>query len=222
MVRYIDEYRQELEKHSDNKGSSVRFLLTGKWQTGKKLLVSIVKEPLLGISERYKKICLNPKIGNQWKQLMVEQGLINEVSIATSKGRLKLLELTDKGREKLKDFGFEVSTSFRHGGIEHLYWLKQVKKKLVDAGYDVEEESPIGNGEAVDLVIVGKGKKIAVEIETGKSDAVHNIRKCLKAGFDGVVSVATNKDALKRIKSGLDQFQRDEIEKVRVRGVWRL
>ena len=163
----------------------------------KKLLISISEEPLLGIAERYRKMELNPRSGNQYKQKLIELGLIKAVNINNGKGRVILLEPTEEGMEKLKKYGY--SRSWRHGGVEHLYWVKQVKKKLVSKGYKVKEEFPIGNGETVDLAIIGKNKKIAVEIETGKSDAIRNIQKCLDAGFE-VASMATNSDTLSKVK----------------------
>jgi len=54
------------------------------------------------------------------------------------------------------------------------------------AGYRVKEEVPIKGG-SVDLVASDGKELIAIEIETGKSDAIRNIRKDLKAGFDRVV-----------------------------------
>jgi hypothetical protein len=126
----------------------------------KRLLVSIAEEPLLGIAERYRAICLNPRSGNRCKRNLTELGLIKVVGIKTSNRRIKLLEPTDKGREELKEYG--LSKSLRHGGVEHLYWMRQVKKRLEGNGYDVEEEFPIGNGETVDLAIIGKSEKIAI------------------------------------------------------------
>jgi hypothetical protein len=196
--------------------STVIQVISEEDKEGKKLLVSIAEEPLIGISERYKKMCMNPKIGNECKQRLMNEGLIKEVSISTSKARIKLLELTDKSREKLKEFGYNISGSLRHGGVEHLYWVQQVKKKIENGGYIVKEEYPIGNGETVDLAIIGKNKKIAIEIETGKSDAIHNIRKCLDAGFE-VVSLTTNEEALERIKTGLDAFTEKERRNARVK-----
>jgi hypothetical protein len=76
----------------------------------------------------------------------------------------------------------------------------------------VEEEYPIGNGETVDLVI---GKNVAVEIETGKSDAIRNIRKCLDVGFE-VVSVSTNPSALDNIRAKLIQFSKKERQRIRL------
>jgi len=180
-----------------------------------KLLVSIAQEPLLGIAERYQKMCLSGRSGNQSKEKLMEFGLITEVSIKTSKARIKLLELTDMGKEKLKEIGYDISGSLRHGGVEHLYWADQAKKKLESAGHKVHEEYPIGNGETVDLAIIGKNKKIAVEIETGKSDAIHNIRKCLDAGFE-VVSLAVNRKTMESIRSKLQCFSEDELSKIRV------
>ena len=54
------------------------------------------------------------------------------------------------------------------------------------AGYRVKEEVPIKGG-SVDLVASDGKELIAIEIETGKSDAIRNIRKDLQAGFDRVV-----------------------------------
>lgn len=178
-----------------------------------KLLVSIAQEPLLGIAERYQKMYLSGRSGNQSKQKLIEYGLITEISIKTPKARIKLLELTDMGKEKLKEIGFDVSGSLRHGGVEHIYWVHQAKKKLENAGHKVHEEYPIGNGETIDLAIIGKNNKIAIEIETGKSDAIHNIRKCLDAGFE-VVSLATNDQILGKIKSMLCIFTEDECRKI--------
>ncbi len=162
----------------------------------KKLLMDIAQKPLIAIANRYRLLGLNPKTGNEYKQQLLKLGLVKEVNINNGKGRIKLLELTDKGKTLMKKFGH--SRSLRHGGVEHLYWVKRVKKLL--QGYKVLEEHPIGNGETVDLAIIGKKKKIAIEIETGKSNAIGNIKKCLAAGFE-VVSVGTYTKVFRKIKS---------------------
>jgi hypothetical protein len=180
----------------------------------KRLLVIIAEEPLLGIAERYRTICLNPRSGNQCKRKLIELGLIKEVNINNGKARIKLLELTEKGMQELKNYGY--SRSWRHGGVEHLYWMRQVKGKLETRGYRVKEEFAIGNGETVDLAIIGKSKKIAIEIETGKSDAIGNIRKCLDAGFE-VVCVAIDPAISEKTRLGLSQFHQPELKRIRVR-----
>ncbi len=55
----------------------------------------------------------------------------------------------------------------------------------------MEKEVHIRDGKAVDLVARKGHKRIAVEVETGKSDAQENVRKCKEAGFDEVVVAQT-------------------------------
>jgi hypothetical protein len=191
-------------------------------KTGKKrekgiyrLLSDIADNPLTVVSERYKRLKLSAYRGNKYQKALVAKGLIKPVSIRTRNGLLKLLELTGKGRKKLNF----PEKGYRKGGIEHLYWLRQVKAMLESKGYSVEEEYPIGNGETVDLVMIGKRRKVAIEIETGKSDAIGNIRKCLKAGFE-VVSVATNMKTLKKTNSELAKASDGIIQRARVVGIW--
>ena len=59
----------------------------------------------------------------------------------------------------------------------------------------VTEEFKIGRG-AIDLVALKGDEILAIEIETGKSDVVGNIEKCLKVGFEKVVVVAVNSTTL--------------------------
>ncbi|MBW1731425.1 MAG: hypothetical protein JRJ75_11125 [Deltaproteobacteria bacterium] len=56
-------------------------------------------------------------------------------------------------------------------------------------GWQVIEEYPLGKGKAVDLACFRDGRKVAVEIETGKSDAGYNVKKCIQAGFDEVRTI---------------------------------
>jgi len=83
--------------------------------------------------------------------------------------------------------------------MEHQYWKEKVSATLRERGYTVEQEYPIGDGKTVDLVARKNGKTIAIEVETGKSDALANIRKCVDVGFDKVITVATNT----QVKSGI-------------------
>ena len=65
-----------------------------------------------------------------------------------------------------------------------------------------------------DLIVIGGGKRVAVEIETGKSDAVANVAKNLKAGFDEIVSVAVNGKVEEKIRR---ELERENICDSRVR-----
>jgi len=68
----------------------------------------------------------------------------------------------------------------------------------------------------VDVTAEKGEERIALEIETGKSDAIHNAKKCLEAGFSEVISVALSREAQIRIKqqlkdAGLNREARYEV-----------
>jgi len=102
---------------------------------------------------------------------------------------VKVLKLTGKGKKVL---GISDAESSRHGGAAHQYWVKRIADHLRTCGYKVAEEAPIGGGKAVDILSAKDGRRIAFEIETGKSDALANVRKCLDAGIEEVVVVAVS------------------------------
>lgn len=77
------------------------------------------------------------------------------------------------------------------------------------------------NGKTVDIVINNGGKKIALEIETCKSDPVGNIEKCLKYGFDTVISIPTTKDCERKIMNQLKEKGLDKNSKIKVIHVFR-
>ena len=112
------------------------------------------------------------------------------------------MKLTGKGKKVL---GISDAESSRHGGAAHQYWVKRIADHLRTCGYKVAEEAPIGGGKAVDILAAKDGRRIAFEIETGKSDAAANVRKCLEAGFSKVVVVASSaavRDALEKSLAG--------------------
>ena len=54
-----------------------------------------------------------------------------------------------------------------------------------------------------DIIVKNKGKRIAVEIETGMSDWIGNIKRALKANFDEVICIATNRHVADKIENDL-------------------
>lgn len=88
--------------------------------------------------------------------------------------------------------GENVNVSHRKGGLEHEYWKYRVARYFRGMGYRVIEEFPIGGGKTIDLFAENDREKIAIEIETGKSDAIHNIQRAMEAGFDRVICAALN------------------------------
>ena len=166
------------------------------------LLVDIYQNPFSSITQRYKHLKLNPKYGNKYKNTLISQGYIQPRKIITNKGWLILFDITLKGRMLLRDLGHDAKDEKE--GIVHKFWKFRIADHYKDKGFVVLVEEDI-NGRPDIIVIDGK-KRTAVEIETGKSDYMKNIERNLKAGFDEIICVATNKTVEGIIGSNLSQY----------------
>jgi len=164
-----------------------------------RLLIDIFLNPLSSITQRYKRLKLNPKYGNKYKNLLISQGLIQPRKIITGKGWITLFDLIQKGRMLLRDLGYEGKVISE--GIVHKFWKHKIAEYYRNKGFEVLVEENI-NGRT-DIIVKNGNKKVAIEIETGKSDAIGNILKDLKAGFDEVICVATNKNVEEKIRQKL-------------------
>jgi hypothetical protein len=166
----------------------------------REFLEDVMRNRTSGISERYRRLGLSVDAGNKMKDAVLSSDFLLVSDVSTGKGRIKYLELSEKGKELLRQMGREIENG-RQGGAEHEYWKHKIAELLKSQGYEVEMEKAVGDGGAVDIVAIRDGRKVAVEIETGKSDALANIEKDLKAGFDAVVSVAINEAVAERVKA---------------------
>ena len=192
------------KREKDKRKCAIGLTITTK---EKELLRDVLQHQRSSVTQRYRRLCLSPRAGNNVQNSLLVNGLISSDSFSSGKARIKTLSLTKKGREVL---GYDTPRSTRHGGIEHQYWKEKVAAKLTECGYSVQEECQIGEGKTVDLVARKNGKRIAVEIETGKSDAVANVRKCLQEGFDVVLSVATSPRLKHTLAAAVAPLGKDE------------
>jgi len=166
-----------------------------------RLLVDILLEPLSAITYRYRRLNLNPKYGNRLKNRLIFHGYIRPRKIITGKGWIKLFDITKKGKLTLKELGHDFKDE--REGVVHKFWKQRIADYYRGKHFRVLVEE-YSNGRP-DIVVINRDKKVAIEIETGKSDFIYNIQKDLKAGFDQVISVATDRFAEKRIKEELDR-----------------
>jgi len=96
---------------------------------------------------------------------------------------------------------FHINEESRES-IRHEFWKNFYVRRFVDRGYSVAREAPRRGGR-VDVLAVKDDEKIGIEIETGKSDVVKNVRNCLRSGFSKVIVVATDRGALKKVERQL-------------------
>ncbi|MBM4017226.1 MAG: hypothetical protein FJ288_02695 [Planctomycetes bacterium] len=173
----------------------------------RKFLLAVHERPESLVVDRYLRLRLSARKGNEVQRALKGRGLIESAHVSLASGTGKILALTDKGRQAL---GLRASPSGREGGPVHAYWKRRLAGHLRARGYDVTEEYAVGGGKAIDLVATRDGKRIAFEIETGQSDAAANVRKCLDAGLDRVVVVATGSPA-ERAVAALRAHPRAEV-----------
>ena len=170
-----------------------------------KLLKDIFLRPLVKTVERYKDLELNPRKGNLIKDELLKSNLIMPVEIFMGRTRIKLFEVTQAGKMKLRELGIKTPSSKRHGSLVHAFWCDEIKKRFEQEGYQVKQEYAVGGGKAVDLVAKKAGKRTAIEVETGRSDIYGNVRKCKEAGFERIVVAAVSRDLKRRLEGKLGE-----------------
>jgi predicted transcriptional regulator len=190
--------------HSDKQKNEdkVNFEKEGVTLTAQeeKLMKDILCYGSSSITQRYQRLDMNYRVGNDIKNYLLKKGLISVVDVPLQKGRMKGLLLTEKGEKVL---GISTGKSKRFGNPEHRYWAKRIAEHLRASGYSVEEEVPVGGGKTIDLVATRDGRRIAFEIETGKSDVAANVKKCLDAGMNKVVIITTDVKSMQAVRNSV-------------------
>ena len=159
-----------------------------------------------GTTKRYRKLGLSDYEGNKAKESLISKQLVVPVSV----NRLKLLELTDHGISTLEQQGVKLPSAKRYGSLEHLYWLHKVKCWYQDNGYEVKEEH-----NNIDLVAARGEERIAIEIETGKSDIKKNIISALRA-FPELIIVPTSSAAEAITRDIIDMIPRHQRVRIEI------
>jgi len=185
-----------------------------------RFLKDVGEHPLSGVVERYKRLRVNRRKGNDRKESCIMKGLSSPVDIPTRSGKVVLLNISRTGRSVLRQNGVEIGEYKLSGGLEHEYWKGKVAAHFEDLGFAVNIEEGDDDFQAAytDIVLRKNGYSLAIEIETGKSDWRANIRKNLKKRLTKVILAVTNEQAEQLIKEKAEK----EFESVSVIPVWHL
>jgi hypothetical protein len=82
--------------------------------------------------------------------------------------------------------------------------LARAAEHFENRQFQVTQEHRIDGNGAIDLLAERPGERIAIEVETGKSDIAENLRKVQAAGFDKVVLIATSPSAISACQQAID------------------
>lgn len=160
------------------------------------LLRDVNDHPISRISERYRRLRWHMEIGNRTKDALLNKELAVFETVATPKGRVKILTLTKNGTDYLARRGVEPRRQ-RAGGVEHEFWKTELRTTLERTGYKVTEEFPLGGGASADLRAEKDGRAMFIEVETGRSDIAANIEK-YEQRAERVIVFFTNDDVAAR------------------------
>ena len=157
-------------------------------------LLDIVRNPHDGVDKRYRRLRMSADRGNRLKNELMDAGYIEAQSVTVRRTRRTLLRLTSRARRLYAD----ESTAPRRESLEHEYWKHWYASHYRAHGYHVEVEAQRKGGR-LDILASRGAQHLAIEIETGKSSVLQNVKNCLQSGFTHVIVVATSEKAARRI-----------------------
>lgn len=161
-----------------------------------RLFTDVVRFPVSTVVDRYARLGVSPRTGNLLKKYLVREGLIEEQVIHGVSNWVKLLSATDKGDAMLDGRGVKRFQTWRHGGLEHKYWVQTIADhcwRTLGDEYEVLEEYPLGKGRTADVVVLKDDRVlVAIEVETGKSDIAQNMLKYTDLGIPKVIIAFIN------------------------------
>lgn len=170
-----------------------------------RFLADVAARPLSTTVARYQRLHLSRRKGNAIRQDLVSAGLIAAVALATRSGQVVLYELTDAGRSVCGDIGIEPGPA-RRESLEHRYWVHRAAAHFEDQGYAVTRELAVPGDGVVDIAAERNNERLAIEIETGKSDIRINVEKLQQSGFDRVLLIATTPSAVSACQRVLESL----------------
>jgi len=180
------------------------------------LLEYISYHPGRFVTQIYKDLGLSGYKGDKLKTNLIKKKLIRqEETRAGQKGRLaKILVLTDNGELTLRKLSLPGK-----GGDLHKHLQMMIKEQAELFGWKARIEERIPRSlESVDVGLAKDDMRVAIEISstTQPDQEIYNIRKCLEAGYDYILSVCDNKESLQAIKKeARKNFTARERERIR-------
>jgi len=194
-------YKPKPPKYKEMSREEIRFL------------ADVAARPLSTTVSRYHRLHLSRRRGNAIRQQFTAGGIMEAVTIATRSGQVVLYQLTEFGRAVCHYVGIDPGTKPRES-FEHRFWVDQAARHFEKNGYEVTMEHPVKGNGAIDILATKPGEKVAVEIETGKSDIKKNLNKIKNAGFDRIVLVATSPVAVAGCQKSIESIERSESTKI--------
>ncbi len=143
---------------------------------------------------------------------MKDKKLVQEVATHLGSGSriAKFLILTTEG---FNSIGVNFGAESGKGGPLHKYWQAVIRTHAQGLGFSVSIEEAIPSSkETIDISLQRPGKRIAVEISitTKAIQEIINIAKCVKAGYDQIISLHLEECKMMELKGLVKNSFTDE------------
>jgi Holliday junction resolvase-like predicted endonuclease/energy-coupling factor transporter ATP-binding protein EcfA2 len=178
-----------------------------------RFLADVAKRPLSTTVSRYERLNLSRRRGNAIRQHLAAAGIIKAVTITTRSGQVVLYQLTDTCKSVCSAAGIRIGPRSRES-LEHSFWVSRAAKHFERKGYTVSREHPIKGNGAIDLLATKGDKKVAIEVETGKSDINANLKKIKNIDFDRIVVIATTPAAVSACQKAIESADLNQSPQV--------
>lgn len=176
-----------------------------------RLLEDVLAHPDDGIRGRYLRLGFSAGRGQRFKERLIQRGWLDAALVPVGNSRKVILRLSAEAKKRL---GLVDGKQPRES-LVHEYWKRRYAKIYEEQGYQVEIESPRIGGRVDVLARRGK-ERIGIEIETGSSNVVRNVKNCLRSRFDRVIVVATIETALEKMEKELGREELLIAKRVKV------
>lgn len=173
-----------------------------------RFLADILSHPLSTTVSRYQRLNLSRRKGGAIKDSLLSAGAIESITIATRSGQVILYQLTDPGRTLCRSHQIDPGPVLRES-LEHRWWVNQARRYYEIKGFEVILEHPIKGNGAIDILAFRPGERIAIEVETGKSDIQANLSHIKRNEFDRMVMIATSPAAMSICQKAIELVQKD-------------
>lgn len=176
------------------------------------MLADILRQPFDGVVTRIRRLQISRRKGVAALRALEHRGLIQPETVFTGASIMKLFDLTPEGRRRCQEQGLGPLPSPTEGGILHRFLIHRAAEKLEREDWTVEREAMVNDHLTLDILARNKDQRLAVLVETGKSDVKENLKKTLAAGFADIWLVSDN-PLVQRVAGA---FAKDAEGKVRV------
>ena len=160
------------------------------------LLHDIVTFPHDGVDARYHRLGVSISQGHRLKQQLLENRLVTAERVKVGRTYRVALRLTDAAKRMLVyGPGRDPQASFLHE-----YWKRRIADEYEARGYLVTLESARRSTRGrMDILLRRESESVAVEIESGQSDVVSNVKRDLLERVSRVLIVAIDQSALRTV-----------------------